>query len=152
MNSTVFLTVLSGALTYVVGQVLLKLYIEPALDLRKTVGLIAHAMVHRANVIQNPGVPTSETMTQTSNELRTFSAQLQAHIYLIPRYGMLALLFGLPSKANVLSASKSLLGLSNSIYTANESVYDANSKRVENVCDSLGIYLSPDDRWRKEEK
>ncbi len=152
MNSTVFLTVLSGALTYVIGQVLLKLYIEPALDFRKTVGLIAHAMVHRANVIQNPGVPTTEVMSETSNELRTFSAQLQAHIYLIPRYSVVALLFGLPSKTKMLAASRSLLGLSNSIYTARENVYQANSKRVENVCDSLGIYLSPDDRWPEKEK
>lgn len=51
MNSTVFLTVLSGVITYVLGQLVLKLVIEPVQELRKTIGVVAHAMIERAPII-----------------------------------------------------------------------------------------------------
>lgn len=41
MNTTVFLTVISGVLTYVLGQLVLKLVIEPAQEMKKLIGQIA---------------------------------------------------------------------------------------------------------------
>ena len=77
MNSTVFFTVLSGVITYVLGQLVLRLVIEPVQELRRTIGVISHTLIERANVIQNPGVPTNEVMDETSRELRKLSSQLQ---------------------------------------------------------------------------
>ena len=58
MNATVFLTVLAGVITYVLGQLILRLVIEPVQDLRRTIGGISHALIERTNVIQNPGLPS----------------------------------------------------------------------------------------------
>jgi hypothetical protein len=55
-NMTVFLTVLSGVLFFVLGQLALKLVIEPLNDMRKTIGLISHALIEHAGLIHNPGV------------------------------------------------------------------------------------------------
>ena len=57
MDLTVFLTVLSGVLTYVVGQLVVKLVIEPVQEARRTIGQISHSLIEHAHVIANPGVP-----------------------------------------------------------------------------------------------
>lgn len=149
MNSTVFLTVLSGVITYVLGQLVVKLVIEPVQEFRRTIGVISHALIERANVIQNPGVPTNEVMDETSKELRKLSSQLQSHIFLVPCYRATAWVFRLPPADAVRAASSALIGLSNSVFQAREGIYEVNAKRVETVCDSLGIYFAEENRWPK---
>ena len=150
MNSTVLLTVLSGVLTYVVGQLVLKLMIEPVQEMKKTIGQISHSLIEHANVIQNPGVPSEEKIKETSQHLRKLSSQVQTHLYLVPLYNLTAQVFRLPSRAQVLAASQSLMGLFNSVFRATDKIYEHNSKRVEKICDSLGIFMSEGDRWPKE--
>lgn len=150
MNTTVWLTVISGVLTYVVGQLVLKLMIEPVQEMKKTIGQISHSLIEHANVIQNPGVPSEEKIKETSQHFRKLSSQIQTHIYLVPLYGLTAWVFRLPSRAQVLVASENLMGLSNSVFRATDKIYDQNSKRVERVCDSLGIFMSEGDRLPKE--
>jgi len=147
MDSTVFLTVLAGVITYVLGQLILKLLIEPVHDLKRTIGEIAHSLIEHSNVIQNPGVPKEEMITETSRHLRKLSSHLEAHLYLIPMYCFTSKLFFLPSRNNVLLAERALMGLSNSVFRAEEGIYKQNARRVEAVCDSLGIYMSEGDRW-----
>lgn len=142
MNSTVFLTVFSGVLTYVLGQLVVKLVVEPVQDLRRTIGAISHALIEHANVIHNPGVPTKQMMREASEKLRMLSSQLQSHLYLVPIYHVTARIFRLPSRAAIQTASSALIGLSNSVFQAREGIYEINSKRVEAVCESLGIYLN----------
>lgn len=152
MDFTVFITVLSGVLTFVIGQVLVKLVLDPVQELRKTIGQISHTLIERANVIANPGVPTQEVMDETSDSLRKLSSQLHAHLFLVPLYEKTAAIFQLPSKKALLEASDRLIGLANGVYRADETIYEVNAKRVESVCDSLGIYMPDESRWPKEIK
>ena len=140
-------TVFSGVLNYVLSQLVLKLLIEPIQKVRRTIGSISHALIERANVIQNPGVPTREVMDETSVELRKLSSQLRTHLYLVPNYGLTAREFGLPNPDRIQAASSALIGLSNSVFQARDNIYKINAKRVETVCDSLGMYLAKADRW-----
>lgn len=150
MGTTVFFTILTGVLTYVAGQLVPRLLIEPVQELRRTIGQISHALIQYANVIANPGVPTKERMHEASDALRTLSSQLQSHLYLVPRYDTTAKVFKLPAKAELLRAAKALIGLSNSVFRASERVYEGNAKKVERVCDSLKIYLPEDEPWPDE--
>ena len=152
MGFTVFFTVLSGVITFVVGQLVVKLVLDPVHDLKKTIGQISHTFVERANVIANPGVPAKEVMDETSDLLRKLSSQLHAHLYLVPAYDVTCRVFRLPSKEKLLAASTNLIGLSNSVYRAYDKVYETNAKRVEAICDSLGIYIAEGSRWPKEIK
>jgi len=147
---TVFWTVIAGALTYVVGQLVLKLVIEPVHEFRRTIGAVSHTLIERANVIANPGVLSEEVMSNTSHELRKLSSQLHAHLYLIPKYGFFAGIFCLPSQPEVLEAASMLIGLSNSVHRVSENIYEINGKRVEKICDSLGIYRPEQERVPKE--
>jgi hypothetical protein len=149
MDLNIFITVLAGVLTYVLGQITVKLIIEPVQELKKSIGKVAHGMVMHASVISNPGVPTTEVMHETSKELRMLSSDLHTHLRLVPCYPKTALVFGLPSRKQILDASSCLIGLSNSVHRASENVYDANAARVEKIHDSLGIYLADGERHSK---
>lgn len=116
MNDTVFLTVFSGVLTYVAGQLILKLVIEPVHDMKKTIGHVSYSLIEHANVISNPGVPRQEVMDGTSKHLRRLSSEIHSHLYLVPVYPVSAAIFRLPKKGDVLEASKALIGLSNSVF------------------------------------
>jgi len=81
---TVFLTVLSGVITFVLGQLIIKLLVDPVHDFRRTVADIALALIEHANVYANPGVAGSEIENKVSHELRRLSSRLNAQMYLIP--------------------------------------------------------------------
>jgi hypothetical protein len=150
MNLTVFFTILTGVAIFVLGQIIVRFLIEPVQEMKRTIGQISHSLTEHANVIQNPGLPKDKMIENTSQHLRNLSAQLESHLYLIPVYELTSKIFSLPSKNNVLKSARSLMGLSNSVYRATEGIYKQNAKRVETICDSLGIYLSEGDRWPKD--
>jgi hypothetical protein len=151
MAWTVALTVVFGVIIFVLGQLVVSLIIEPAQNLRRTIAAISHALIERANVIQDGGLSTKAVMDETSAELRKLSSQLQSRFYMVPLYRITASVFRLPAAEKIRAASGALIGLSNSIVQSRESVYKINSKRVQIVCDSLGIYLDEENRWPKGE-
>lgn len=146
MDFTVLVTVISGVLTYVLGQLVVKIVIEPVQETRRTIGQISHSLIERGNVIANPGVPTEEAMRETAQQLRNLSSQLQSHLYLVPAYATTARVFRLPSKDELLSASKNLIALSTSVYRATDRVHEENATHVEKIRDALSIYMPEDER------
>jgi hypothetical protein len=106
---TVFLTVLSGVVTYIAGQLVLKLLIEPVQDLKKTIGLVSFTLIERANVIFNPGTFAKDVMDDTAQELRKLASHLRAHLSLIPRYDIAARIFGLRSRHDIYEATRCLI-------------------------------------------
>jgi len=150
VNETVFLTVLSGVATFVLGELVLKLVIEPVQDTKRLIGQIANSLTEHASVIHNPGVPSQDAMKATSQHLRKLSGQLESQLYLVPVYRVTAFVFRLPSRKKLLAAVKALMGLSNSVFRASDGIYEQNANRVEVIHDSLGLYLPEGDRWPKE--
>lgn len=108
--AVVFLTVSSGTVTYVLGQLAFKLVVEPVHDLKKTIGVISHSLIERANVISKPGISPKDVMDEKSRELRKLASQLRSHLYVIPCYPVMAGIFRLPRPAEILVASKALIG------------------------------------------
>lgn len=150
MSGTVFWTVLSGVITYILGQLAVKLLIDPIQEMKRAIGQVAHALIDLANVIANPGVASHEVMDAASKHLRSLSSQLQSHLYLVPVCRASAWLFRLPEMAHVVEATGLLIVLSNSLHRATDRVYEHNAKRVEKIHDLLGIYIAPGDRYPKE--
>lgn len=140
MNSTVFLTVLSGVLTFVLGELVLKLVIEPVQEMKKLIGQVAHSLTEHANVIQNSGALAEDKMRATSDHLRKLSAHLEAQLYLVPAYPFTASVFRLPSTAKVIDAAGALIGLSNGLFHATNGIHEQNVERVNRVRGSLGLY------------
>jgi len=130
MAWTVALTVVFGVIIFVLGQLVVSLIIEPAQNLRRTIAAISHALIERANVIQDGGLSTKAVMDETSAELRKLSSQLQSRFYMVPLYRITASVFRLPAAEKIRAASGALIGLSNSIVQSRESVYKINSKII----------------------
>ncbi len=146
----IFFTIFAGVVTYIFGQLVLKLVIEPVQETKRTIAQISHSLIEHANVISNPGVPPMEVMRETSQHLRGLSSKIRSHLYLVPLYDLTAKVFFMPNQESILCAAQNLMGLSNSVYTATDRIYEFNARRVEAICDSLGIYMAEGDRWPAE--
>lgn len=153
MDMTVFLTVISGVLTFVLGQLIVRLVIEPVQELKKTIAQISHALIQYRAVYQNPGVLTQEVESEASSRLRDLASHLHAHLFLIPLYTKTARVFSLPTRNRLLDASKSLDDISKGVFaTKGDSgrLIQDNVKNRENICECLGIYMPEEERWPKE--
>lgn len=104
---TIFLTVLSGVIVYVLGQLALKLVIEPGHEFKRTVADIAHALIMIDGVFVRTDQKKSE---EVSAQLRELSARLYAHVYLI-NY-ITSLIFRVPTRKKLLNAMQELNRLS----------------------------------------
>ena len=87
---TVFLTIFAGVAIFVVGQLVLKLIIDPVHEFKRTVADISHSLIEYANIYSNPGVTGEENEKKVSTELRKLSSRLNAQTYLIPKYEITA--------------------------------------------------------------
>lgn len=139
-DPAVFSTVLSGTFVYATGQIILKFFIEPVQELKKTIGVVSHSLIECANIIYNPGLELNdkEIKPRTSQELRNLAARLQSHLYLIPCYSVTASIFGLPRPSDILAASNNLIGLANGLIDPEPVMF--NTQRVKTICASLGIF------------
>lgn len=148
---TVFLTVLAGVITFVLGQLILKLVIDSVQDFKRVVADVSHALIDEAVVYLNPGVTGQEREQSTSKKLRELSSRLNAQMYLIPKYRFLHTLLGLPSQDSVTNASRLLIGLSNSLSASTaEGLGAKNPEKAQRICDLLGIYVPPHERLTDE--
>ncbi|OLP18218.1 hypothetical protein BST81_11875 [Leptolyngbya sp. 'hensonii'] len=148
---TVFLTVFSGVMTFVLGQLVIKLLVDPVHDFRKTVADIALALIEYANVYANPGVAGSEIEKKVSEELRRLSSRLNAQMYLIPYYRITAKIFGLPSRERVVDAASNLIGLSNGVFRSASDLALVNVERADKIRDILGIFVPESERIKPRE-
>ena len=98
---TVFLTVLSGVMVYVLGQLALKLVIEPGYEFKRTVADIAQAliMIDRVFVDVTFVGADKKNMEEISVHLRELSARLYAHVYLTN--SITSRIFRVPSRERI---------------------------------------------------
>lgn len=146
---SIFLTIFSGVFVFVLGQIILKLLIDPVQGYKTTVGDISIALINHANVYSNPGVLKQQRMDGASEELRLLASKLSAYVVLIPFYEKTAKFFKLPSIKDTHEVKKQLIGLSNGIHDkghpeATISLGEYNGRRANKICNLLGIYV-PDD-------
>ena len=147
----VFLTIFSGVTVYVLGQILMKLLIEPIHGYKATVGEISIALVNLANIYANPGVHTVERNDAASCELRMLASKLSAQIFLIPCYDWTAKVFRLPSKDQIHEVKSNLIGLSNGVHDKGPqggkfSLAEVNSRRAQKICNILGIFVPENEK------
>ncbi|OUL18760.1 hypothetical protein BV372_33980 [Nostoc sp. T09] len=137
----IFFTIISGATVFILGQLALKLLIEPIQEFRKTIADIAYALIEYANIYANPGVAGNEVEKQASKELRKLSSRLNAQIYLIPLYALTSQVFRLPSTDKLVGAATDLIGLSNGVFKSPTDLVFTNMDRAKRIRTTLGIYI-----------
>ena len=143
---TVFLTVISGVLIFVLGQTILKLLIEPVNDMKKAIGDVAYTLLQYSNAYGNVEVISDAAkLANIRNEIRTLGSNLLRCISVIPFYKTARKWFFLPREEEVEEAISCLIGLSNSLVVGDPMRI---SERERKVFESSKIYLLKD--WKTE--
>jgi hypothetical protein len=117
-NSTIFLTVFTGTTVFVLGQIILRLFIEPVVQLRRTIGDVGYSLGFYSNLITNPQKSAGEIdkkYLECRGRLRELSMRLIADLkaILIPK--MCSAFALVPRTQQIHEASKELIFLSNSV-------------------------------------
>ena len=142
----IFLTILAGAGTFVLGQIIIKLVIDPVQSFKSIIADISNILILYANVYANPKPFGDETQSKMSQEIRVLSSNLQSNMYLIPKYKISARIFGLPSVENVVSASKNLIFIHNGHDGALTDQTILNLYAAQKVRIALDIFIPEEDR------
>lgn len=137
----VFNTVISGVAVFVLGQILLKLIIEPIQDLKKEIATILNNLIYYANIISNPNANSSEMYKETSQKLRQHASNLASKVSIIPFYKLWVMLRILPPKENIFQAKLYLIGISNSLYPSKYNDGMKNSEKSEKIQKLLTTYF-----------
>ncbi len=138
MIGQVFLTVLSGVVVFVVGQIFVKFVIEPINEFYKLTGEIEHSLIYYANVYSNTKLAPQETL-EAHQLFRRLSCDLFAKMYAIPLFHVWAKLRFLPPREFVRQAGGNLIGLSKGVLDTSDRSYEANEKRRRAIEHQLRI-------------
>jgi hypothetical protein len=152
-----FITIIAGVTVYVIGQLIIKLVVDPIQAFKSTVGEISIALINNANVYANPGIQSAERNNEASKEFRLLASILSARVNLIPKYEWTSKVFALPSRDEIHEAKSKLILLSNNLHVAGYDVQGMspgmlNSRQAEKISDILGIYVPEGSRVYQGEK
>ena len=103
-------TILVGALTLLVGQIIVRGALEHALELKRLIGTIAHDMDFYANRFLQCKL---EEQQAWRDKFRKHACSLREKLAFITWYRIFESIFRLPPKNAVLEASHQLIGYSN---------------------------------------
>ena len=107
---TALVTILVGALTLVVGQIIIRGALEPALELKRLIGTIAHDMDFYANRFLEV---TPDEQREWRDRFRKHACSLREKLTVIIWYPIFENVFQLPPKNAVRDATHQLIGYSN---------------------------------------
>jgi hypothetical protein len=130
---TTFLTVLSGALVFVVGQTVQQFILEPLQEQRRVIGDIAFELLYHANVGR---FHTQEYRGEVGYTLRRLAGELHRTRSTIPLYRLLERTPWVVKTDYVMKASSGLVGWSNSVIGGSE---DTAREHKDTIRTSLGI-------------
>jgi hypothetical protein len=144
--------VLAGVLIFALGQLILKVFIEPVQQFKKTMAEIAHISVTWAHAIHNADTMPKELLDEVYNKLRHLSGQLYADMELIPLfpYPFLRWAFQIPHRARVYQSAQNLIAVGNWMRSSSPNKFDNIVGQMQDACDNLGLYTHPNDRIPKE--
>ncbi|OHB91290.1 MAG: hypothetical protein A3D89_05805 [Planctomycetes bacterium RIFCSPHIGHO2_02_FULL_52_58] len=111
------ITVLSGILVFVGGQLIAKFFIEPIHEQRRLIGEIAHSLIFYANLYSNPVLSKPERQNEAQKVLRRQACQLRERTHVIPWYKLWQSLRVVIKYNDIEEASSHIIGLSNSVQT-----------------------------------
>jgi len=136
----VALTIVGGLGLLVLGQIVIRSFIDPIYELRKLRGEIADALIFHANVYMNPSPRfLTDEIIETRNALRSLGSQLEAKSYAVPFYRLFSFIAAVPTLESITRARSSLIGLSNSLQS--DSI-EHNEKRRKDIIEALNLKIA----------
>ena len=131
------LTVLTGVLVFVLGQIVLEFYIKPIKRQDELIVEITDALIYYADIWANPGFASDEIIIDASGNLRKLSSQLRAVSNSIRGYSWFASRNIVISYNNLNKITENLIGLSNSL--GKNGTLERNEKLVQEIREALNM-------------
>ena len=97
------LTILSAVIIFILSQFVLRLILEPIVELKKCMGSICYNLLYFRSKLTN-----ASSDNKISNEIKICSSKLIATYSSIPFYKKIHKIFSLPSDRNLFEASRNL--------------------------------------------
>lgn len=139
-----FLTVVTGTLVFVLGQICLKLIIEPYIEQQKVISEIRYSLIFYGNAYcSKDDLANTEKLKRISDaqlKFRALAGQLVAVNMFVRGYGFWRYFLFAPARENIKVASSGLIGLSNSLIAAPDPT--SRNKYQKAITDALEIKSS----------
>jgi len=137
---TTVLTVISGVFIFVIGQLIVKVFVEPIHKLRGLKGDIIGFLTYYSDVyLSLPDLNKDEDVSKVSTEARKLGSDLMARALTVPCYRFFSVLGAVPKFRDVTIAHRELIGLSNTVLAKSDSVPERATKRLESIKSSLHL-------------
>lgn len=114
LSNTVFQTVISGVLVFLIGETIQDFVLAPLKEFKRNIGIIDNKLKYHAGLIVSPKLATN-LAPDLSKILRELSCDLESSYKQVPGKWVLAKINVLPRYQDVLEAAKTLIFLSNSV-------------------------------------
>lgn len=111
----VAITALAAITVFVLGEIVVKWFIEPIQNQRKMIGEVAYVLKFYANY--DAEVTSKDLLREGRIKIRTLSGELDKSLVLIPCYRLLSFIGIIPKRETVLAVGTQLIGISNSLGT-----------------------------------
>ena len=136
----VFYIILAGVIIYVLGEIAVKIIIDPVQELKRVIADIAFKLIHYSHIYQisSPDDTAGQAaeksidrqqLEQAANEYRKLASMLNAGYHLVPFYAIARLLFFLPRETDIIEARNALLEMSEEIFAAPKSFVIAEKRK-----------------------
>jgi hypothetical protein len=144
----VFYTVLSGVSVFVLGQIVIKFFIEPIHEQRKAIGKASDTLIFYAGYYSVP----KQDFTQPDREeaqikTRELSTLLLSTTQVIPWYRIFEFFCIVRKEQQIIAASRDIIGLTSDMYDEKYGLMSS-TKRIKDIENALGLKLS-DESLRK---
>jgi hypothetical protein len=137
--------IMAGIIIYVVGEIIVKIVIDPVQELKRVIADIALKLIHYSHVFTLSVSDESATgagkkkidqekLELVADEYRKLASMLNAGYRLVPFYSLARIIFFLPKEVEVLNARNALLEMSEEIFAAPKSyVISEKRKSIERL-------------------
>ena len=146
LTSEIFLTVISGVLVFVLGQLFIEYFLKPIQSYKQLRAKIAYNLTLYAHFYMNPRKITqkNEDYSNASYDLRKLAAEVDSMIELKPFWN-----FFIARKTTLREVSKNLIGLSNGFYSDNSlPTIQSNDTCRKNIYALLKLLVDPKRRTK----
>lgn len=140
-RNRMFETILAGVTVFILGQIFLKLVIDPVHNLKKAIADIAHALINHAHIYSNAEVVSDEEAKRVYLHLRSLASSLNASYYMVPLYKFTRMPFCLPQDDSIHKSSKNLVALANWMHSKNEKRHEWRQNLRQDISEQLRIYM-----------
>ena len=132
--------IVAGIFIYVLGEIVVKIVIDPVQELKRVIAEIAFKLINYSHVFKLSASDDSaaatedkeidtQKLTQAAEEYRRLASLLNAGFRLVPFYPFTRVVFLLPKETDIINARNYLLELSEEIFAVPKSFVIAEKRK-----------------------